>query len=58
MSRGQKVTVGGIEFDKKGDAKDFLNELLKSYEPGDLVPVSSVSIQTMRNSERFAFGLR
>ena len=37
MSRGQKVTVGGIEFDKKGDAKDYLNELLKSYEPGDRV---------------------
>ena len=37
MSRGQKVKVGGIEFDKKSDAKDYLKALLKRYEPGDRV---------------------
>ncbi len=37
MNKGRKVTVGGIEFDKKGDAKNYLNNLLKSYEPGDRV---------------------
>jgi len=37
MGNGQKVTVGGIEFEKKGDAKAYLDRLLKSYEPGDRV---------------------
>jgi hypothetical protein len=37
MSKRQPVEIGGVKFDKKGDALDYLKDILGKYKPEETV---------------------
>ncbi|MEP1231044.1 MAG: DUF3223 domain-containing protein [Litorimonas sp.] len=43
MPRGTPVEIGGKVFQKKGEARDFIDSIRTSYDPGDSVSAEDTS---------------